>query len=119
MWNENAPLELLKEMPHVLTEENLSEIQSVIDKDKFINSQLQGADLCGSYAPFCGSCDKSVIYPCAVAYVNTMRGQGMDVAVCGQEEEAAVCEERQQEAANETVASGTKIRIAIARKKKP
>lgn len=126
MWNENAPLELLKEMPHVLTIENLSVIQEVIDKDKFINSQLQGCDLCGSYAPFCNGCDKSVQYPCAVSYVKMKQNEGMDVEIEELAEEPVpeepVIREEQEPVRLETVAapksSGTKIRIAIARKKK-
>lgn len=126
MWDENAPLELLKEMPHLLTIDNLSAIQEVIDKDKFINSQLQGGDLCGSYAPFCNGCDKSVRYPCAVSYVKMKQSEGMDVEI---EQELAeepvpvepVIQEDPASVRLETVAapksSGTKIRIAIAKKK--
>ena len=79
MWNENAPLELLKDLPAVLNEANLARLQQVIDYDKFINSAECGCDLCGSYAPFCEGCDKCVQYPCAVAYVKMKQAEGMDV----------------------------------------
>jgi len=124
MWNENAPMELLKEMPRVLTEENLSKIQEVIDNDKFINSKIRQADLCGEYAPFCDICDKSVKYPCAVAYVKMMQKQGLDVEMIVtpvQPEEPVVEEPVIEEVAEEPVIerpkSGIRIRIAIARKK--
>jgi hypothetical protein len=81
MWNENAPLELLKELPTVLNEANLARIQSVIDYDKFINSTECGYDLCGSYAPFCAGCDKSGNNPCAVAYIKMKQSQGYDVKI--------------------------------------
>lgn len=79
MWNENAPLELLKELPALLNEANLARIQEVIDVDKFINSSQSGYDLCGYYAPFCARCDKSVLYPCAVAYVRMKQSEGFQV----------------------------------------
>lgn len=141
MWDENAPLELLKEMPKVLTIDNLSKIQEVIDKDKYLNSLQLGGDLCGKYSPFCDWCDKTVKYPCAVAYVKMMQQEGMDVeigempyvepvaAVAAEEkaeepyEEPAVTEEIEQEPVAEqeepapAKSSGNRIRIAIARKK--
>ncbi len=79
MWNENGPLELLKELPQVLTADNLAQIQKVIDDDKYINSKVLDGDLCGQYAPFCHNCDKSVDNPCAVAYVRMKIKEGMDV----------------------------------------
>ncbi|MGN0824040.1 MAG: hypothetical protein ACI4MB_03100 [Candidatus Coproplasma sp.] len=126
MWDENAPLELLKEMPKVLTIENLCKIQEVIDKDKYLNSIQQGGDLCGSYAPFCETCIKAVKYPCAVAYVKMMQQKGLEVeiekvayasepAVEPVAEPVAVEEEKKEETTIKT--SGKKIRIAIARKK--
>lgn len=117
MWNENAPLALLKELPAELNQANLARIQQVIDYDKFINSSECGYDLCGSYAPFCQGCDKEVQHPCAVAYVKMMQAQGMEVSiqeeseteevVCAQAEAAPVEEQPQKKL----------IRIAIARRK--
>lgn len=112
MWDENAPLELLKEMPKVLTVDNLIKIQEVIDKDKYINSFERQQDLCGQYAPFCGTCDKAVKYPCAVAYVKMMQEKGMEVEI---EKVVYVADEQQQEELPPKTSK--KIRIAIARKK--
>ncbi len=106
MWNENAPLELLKELPAVLNEANLARIQSVIDIDKFVNSSECGYDLCGTYAPFCEGCDKSLQHPCAVAYVKMKQAQGMQVTIAG---DPAPAEEEQK--------SKKVIRIAVARRK--
>lgn len=112
MWNENRPLELLKEMPHVLTAENLTQIQAVIDDDKFLNSQVLKKDLCGTYAPFCKNCDKTVIKPCAVAFVRMKIKEGMEVTmenIASEAPEPVVVEEKVEPAPK-------KIRIAIARK---
>ena len=87
MWNENAPLELLKDLPAVLNEANLARLQQVIDYDKFINSAECGCDLCGSYAPFCEGCDKCVQYPCAVSYVKMKQAEGMDIKIQSEVEE--------------------------------
>ena len=87
MWNENAPLELLKELPAVLNEANLARLQQVIDIDKFINSSEMGYDLCGQYAPFCEGCDKTVQFPCAVSYVKMKQAQGMDIKLQSEVEE--------------------------------
>lgn len=81
MWNENAPLELLKGMPHDLDQKNLDEIQKVINDDKFINSMCLGRDLCGEYAPFCQYCKKTTMTPCALAYVNMKIAEGMDIGL--------------------------------------
>ncbi len=113
MWNENGPLELLKGMPNVLSAENLAQIQQVIDNDKFLNSQKLKQDLCGSYAPFCDNCDKSVKTPCAVAYVRMKIKEGMEVQM---ENIPSVAPEK-TEPAEKPKGTGTKIRIAIARKK--
>ncbi len=110
MWDENAPLELLKEMPKVLTVENLAKIQEVIDKDKYVNSYAMGCDLCGRYAPFCDGCDKTIQYPCAVAYVKMMQESGMEVEI----EEIPYLNRSIKE---EKKPSGRRIRIAIARRK--
>lgn len=115
MWNEKGPLELLKNMPQVLSAQNLAQIQQVIDNDKFLNSQKLRGDLCGRYAPFCKNCDKTVPKPCAVAYVRMKIKEGMEVQM----------EDIPNEAPEETVADeevtqrkpSKKIRIAIARKK--
>lgn len=109
MWNENRPLELLKEMPHVLKAENLAEIQQVIDNDKFVNSKSLRGDLCGRYAPFCKNCDKSVDKPCAVAFVRMKIKEGMDVEMDGIPSEATTAE------TEDGSAPAKKIRIAIAR----
>lgn len=79
MWNDNAPLELLKGMPEVINDANLARIQGVIDIDKIVNSTECGYDLCGSYAPFCETCNKEVQYPCAVAYIKMKQAEGMSV----------------------------------------
>lgn len=112
MWNENRPLELLKEMPHVLTAENLTQIQLVIDDDKFLNSQVLKKDLCGTYAPFCKNCDKSVPKPCAVAFVRMKIKEGMEVAMEDIPSEAP----EPVVATEEVKPAPKKIRIAIARK---
>lgn len=113
MWNEEGPLELLKNMPHVLTAENLAQIQQVIDNDKFLNSQKLRGDLCGRYAPFCKTCDKSVPKPCAVAYVRMKIKEGMEVEM---EDIPAETPEEIEEKQEEKKPS-KKIRIAIARRK--
>lgn len=79
MWDENKVLELLKDMPQVLTDENLCEIQKLIDDNKYWNSQKLKKDLCGIYAPFCKICDKTVLTPCAVAYVRMKIAEGMEL----------------------------------------
>ena len=81
MWDNNAPLQLLKSMPKKLSKENLERIQLVIDADKYKNSLISGFDLCGIYAPFCRGCNKTSIYPCAVAYVNMMKSDGVEVEI--------------------------------------
>jgi len=105
MWNENKPLELLKDMPQVLDEKNLADIQLVIDEDKYVNSWELGRDLCGEYAPFCANCDKSLTNPCAVSYVKMKISEGMQVKIASEEEPEVKPVECK------------KIRIAIARRK--
>lgn len=134
MWNENAPLELLKELPAVLNEANLARLQQVIDIDKFINSSECGYDLCGQYAPFCEGCDKTLKYPCAVSYVKMKQAEGMDIKLqsemeevlsetpeqpCCCEEQPCECEQQPAEAEEAPVEEAPKkyIRIAIARRK--
>lgn len=121
MWNEQGPLELLKEMPNVLTAENLAQIQRVIDNDKFINSQKLRGDLCGKYAPFCAGCDKSVPKPCAVAYVRMKIKEGMEVEMENIPAEAPEPPseiEGLEEVVELPPETGRKIRIAIARRKR-
>lgn len=113
MWNENGPLELLKGMPEVLTLENLAQIQQVIDNDKFLNSQKLKKDLCGSYAPFCKSCDKTVPTPCAVAYVRMKIKEGMKVQMEDIPDEVPA-----EESKGEVRKTPTKIRIAVAKRKR-
>ena len=120
MWNEQGPLELLKEMPHVLTAENLAQIQRVIDNDKFINSQRLRGDLCGKYAPFCAGCDKTVAKPCAVAYVRMKIKEGMEVQMEDIPDEAPEAPseiEGLEEVVELPPETGKKIRIAVARRK--
>lgn len=81
MWDEYTPLQLLKTMPKKLNQENLSKIQMVIDADKYKNSLVSGFDLCGIYAPFCRGCDKTSIYPCAIAYIRMMQADGMNIEI--------------------------------------
>ena len=100
MWNENAPLELLKELPAVLNEANLARLQQIIDYDKFINSSELGYDLCGQYAPFCEGCDKCRKYPCAVSYVKMKQAEGMDIQIQSDVEEA-LCEECEEQPCDE------------------
>ncbi len=113
MWNEDRPLELLKNMPHVLTAENLAQIQQVIDNDKFLNSKRLRGDLCGRYAPFCKNCDKTVNKPCAVAYVRMKIKEGLQVQM--EDIPAETPEEIAEK--KEAKAPSKKIRIAVARRK--
>lgn len=112
MWNENTPLELLKELPAVLNEANLARIQQVIDYDKFINSAECGYDLCGSYAPFCNGCDKSRQHPCAVSYVKMKQAEGMDVKLQS-DVEAALSEAKDKQPRE----NSKRIRIAVAKRR--
>jgi hypothetical protein len=112
MWNENAPLELLKELPAVLNDANLSRVQSVIDYDKFINSSEYGYDLCGTYAPFCAGCEKNGNSPCAVAYVKMKQSQGFNVAIEKQVAEAVTTPVEQVEAAPVEVEVAVKDPVA-------
>lgn len=45
----------------------LKELQTVLDADKWYESERAGKDACGSF-PYCKRCDKSIAYPCASAY---------------------------------------------------
>lgn len=108
MWDSEAPLNLLKSMPAQLNKENLRNIQEIIDVDKYKNSMELKRDLCGEYAPFCEYCDKTVQYPCAVAYVRMKQAEGMqiEIAVTDSEEEPAEAEKPKR------------IRIAVAKRKR-
>lgn len=44
------------------------ELQEKFDVDKWLESEREQRDMCGSYA-YCAYCDKSEDYPCANAYV--------------------------------------------------
>lgn len=100
MWNSDAPMELLSDMPHQLNQANLERIQEVIDVDKYRNSFDLGRDLCGEYAPFCnGFCDKSLACPCAVAFVKMKQAEGMEVEIAA------------------AGSDGKRFRIAIAKRK--
>ena len=43
-------------------------LQHIIDVDKYVAGEELGYDVCGTYAPFCKACSKSVANPCATAY---------------------------------------------------
>ncbi|MDE7306358.1 MAG: hypothetical protein K2N33_03115, partial [Clostridia bacterium] len=81
MWDNNTPLQLLKTMPRKLNQDNLAKIQMIIDADKYKNSLVSGFDLCGIYAPFCRGCDKTSIYPCAIAYIRMLQSEGMKIQI--------------------------------------
>ncbi len=89
-WNSKAPMELLSHMPPKLSKDNLKAIQAVIDNDKLICSTMLKRDLCGSYAPFCALCDRSMSTPCAVAYLRMKQAEGiqLEIAVSDEENEA-------------------------------
>jgi len=115
MWNSEAPLKLLSEMPAHLNIDNLREIQQIIDVDKYKHSEIFKRDLCGEYSPFCELCEKHIKYPCAVAYVKMKQSEGMELEIAATEEELSVEEE---ETAETLEAPKKYIRIAIARRKK-
>lgn len=108
MWNANAPLELLKELPAVLNDANLARIQQIIDYDKFVNSAECGYDLCGQYAPFCEGCDKYRQHPCAVSYVKMKQAEGMEIKLQSEVEDVLAGVES---------TNSEKIRIAVAKRK--
>ena len=88
MWDNNAPLQLLKTMPKVLENEHLEKLQMLLQADKYKNQIISGNDLCGAYAPFCEGCDKGKKHPCAVAYVNFIRSVGLDIKIADREEDS-------------------------------
>lgn len=130
MWDSNTPLQLLKSMPKVLEKEHLETLQNLIAADKYKNNLISGADLCeqAQYAPFCIDCKRENEFSCAVAYVNFMKAQGMDIEISPEvlgelenvvEDDSAdkVLTTEEETSAEEPVKEKTKIRIAIARKK--
>lgn len=109
MWNSEAPMRLLNEMPKQLNSANLERIQQMIDIDKYCNSFDLGRDLCGEYAPFCADCDKNIEFPCAVAYVKMKQAEGVQVELATENNVAENVSEPKKE---------MKVRIAIARRKR-
>ena len=81
MWDKDTPLQLLSTMPKALKEEHLERLQQLLEADKFKNQLLSGADLCGTYAPFCYGCNKETKFPCAVSYINYLKDIGMDYQI--------------------------------------
>ena len=81
MWDSNTPLQLLNSMPKVLEDEHLAKLQKLLEADKDKNQLLSDTILCGSYAPFCDGCNKEIKHPCAVAYVNYLKGKGIDIDI--------------------------------------
>ncbi len=65
-------------LPESLKGSGAAEIQGAIDVDKYLKSSECGYDLCPSYAPFCAYCDKSAPYPCAEAYLKSLRPSSAD-----------------------------------------
>lgn len=120
MWNSEAPLKLLMSMPSHLTLENLKNVQQIIDEDKFLNSKKFNRDLCGKYAPFCEICDKSVKYPCAVAYIKMKQAEGLEVEMeVAAVDDEPVVEEKPVVEPEPKPETGDKhyIRIAVAKRK--
>ncbi len=113
MWNSEAPMRLLNEMPQQLNSANLQRIQQIIDIDKYSNSFDLGRDLCGEYAPFCLNCDKNIEHPCAVAYVKMKQAEGVQVEIAVSD--AVAAEELTAESTEPKDAK--RIRIAIAKRK--
>lgn len=86
MWDSNSPLQLLNSMPEKLEDEHLEKLQLLFEADKYKNQLINGVDLCGIYAPFCFGCNKEGKYPCAVAYVNSKKEEGMNVEIAASDE---------------------------------
>ncbi len=63
MWDENRPLKLIKALSF-----DAFSMQHIIDTDKYFAGEINGADMCGIYAPFCKCCSKWVENPCITAY---------------------------------------------------
>ena len=75
MWDNITPLKLLESMPETLEDEHLAKLQLLLEADRYKNQIVNGADLCGTYAPICDGCDKGAQYPCAAAYLNYLKSQ--------------------------------------------
>lgn len=131
MWDSNSPLQLLNSMPEKLEDEHLEKLQLLFEADKYKNQLINGVDLCGTgmYAPFCFECNKEGKYPCAVAYINSKKAEGMNLEIVGSEEQSNN-DGAADDAVGDTISDvsvpqdepdknseKTKIRIAIARKK--
>ncbi len=124
MWNSEAPMKLLEQMPARLNMANLERLQQVIDIDKYCASCEQGCDLCGEYAPFCSLCDKSLKCPCAVAYVKMRQAEGEFIEIATEEpveEDATPCEApveepAKEESKEEKIRNGIRIAKAVRRK---
>lgn len=124
MWDENKVLELLKDMPQILTDENLCEIQKIIDDDRYWNKRNFKKDLCDNYAPFCKYCDKTVLTPCAVAYIRMRINGGSPLrmenvaSTIELPEELASADKKDNEINGEAEAGkNKKVRIGIGYKK--
>ena len=81
MWDKETPLLVLKTMPNVLEEEHLKKLQLLLDTDRYKNQIVSGIDVCGIYAPFCLNCNKEIEFPCAKAYINYLKDQGMYIQI--------------------------------------
>lgn len=81
MWNEQKPLKFLMSLPDKIGKESLKRLQSIIDEDRTAEIESRGKDVCGKYAPFCKFCDKSMRYPCAIAYVKMQQADGLCIEV--------------------------------------
>ena len=44
-----------------------SELQEILERDKWMESERVGHDVCGEF-PYCTRCDKTDVHPCAAAY---------------------------------------------------
>ena len=111
MWDSSTPLEILKSMPKVLEKEHLEKLELLLEADKYKNQILSGTDLCGTYAPICEGCDKEKQYPCAVAYVNYLKEQGMDIDIATEEEESVAEEVETVTEEEETVTEETESAV--------
>lgn len=81
MWDNETPLKLLSTMPNTLEDKHLEKLQMLLEADKYKNQLVSGLDLCGTYAPFCDGCNKVNKYPCATAYINYLKTQGIDIQI--------------------------------------
>ncbi|MCD8371720.1 MAG: hypothetical protein LUD27_00255 [Clostridia bacterium] len=78
MWNKESVMLMLEN----LGTKDKQAIQNAIDYDKYINSEILNADLCGSYAPFCACCPLHSSHLCAKMYAEyRMRYKGYRVPI--------------------------------------